>query len=95
MGWFSKSSDEKKDDALHDANFYLYFSKENKPKAEQLEKELTKMGFKADPHWMEDEWSLTLNKQIKGKAELYELEKLLTRLAKENGGEYDGHEMQV
>lgn len=93
MRWFKRRR-ANQEEPVKEAIFYLYFKKENKSKADKLAPKLKGMGFELDPHWMEGEWSLTLRTRIK-RSELGEIEATLTQLAKDNDGEYDGHEMEV
>lgn len=80
---------------LKNANFYIYFSMDNKQQADQLEKVLTKKQFKVDAHKMEDMWSLVISKVLHGRNELKAVQKELEALAAEYSGEYDGHEIEV
>ena len=82
----------------HEALFYFYFDRASKITAEKLEKELILQGFSTDLHWLEYEdgvWSLVVRKSVSGLSEVRKLAEAFNTLAKEHGGEYDGHEIEV
>lgn len=79
-----------------DSNYYIYFSKDDKQSAEQLEKEVIELGFRPDLHLLDydgGQWSLELNKQLENEDEVNENIATLERLAAKYGGEYDGFEL--
>jgi len=79
-------------------SFYFYFQKEEKDKAEELEKHLLKQGFASDLHLLDydgGQWSLTVEKNLTNQEELARLDSEFEDYPSKFGGEYDGNEVMV